>query len=368
MKKVLFVASVVKIHLMVFHIPYLKWFKEQGYEVHVCAKNDYNDPDECDIPYCDVYHDIPFQRNPFKKENTKAYRMLKKVINDNNFDIIHCHTPIGGVLTRLAAKNKRKNGTKVLYTAHGFHFFDGASLKNWIIYYPIEKWLSKYTDVLITINEEDYSFAKRKFNSSKIELVPGVGIDIQNKIPINKKEKKESLNINKDDFVILSIGELSKRKNHEVIIKALTNLKYKNIVYVIAGEGELDRYLESLAEQSNVRLKLLGFRKDISEILKITDIFVFPSLQEGLPVSMMEAMDAGLPIIASNVRGNRDLIKNNYNGKLVDVKDIKRFSEEIYELYNEEDLRNQFGKINKNIVQRYKKDNVMNEMIKIYTA
>ena len=164
MKKVLFVATVVKTHINVFHIPYLKMLKEMGYETHVAARNDYENPEDCVIPYCDYFHDMPFERNPFKKENIKTYKILKKLMLEENFDIIHCHTPMGGVLPRLVYKNlKNKINTKIIYTAHGFHFYKGAPLLNWLVYYPVEKYFSKYTDVLITINKEDYNLAKNKF-------------------------------------------------------------------------------------------------------------------------------------------------------------------------------------------------------------
>ena len=127
MKKVLFVATVVKTHIMEFHIPYLKMFKEMGWETVVAARNDYENPADCVIPYCDTYYNIPFERNPLKLGNLKAYTDLKKVIDGGGYDIIHCHTPVGAMLTRLAAKQARKNGTKVFYTAHGFHFYKGVS-------------------------------------------------------------------------------------------------------------------------------------------------------------------------------------------------------------------------------------------------
>lgn len=175
MKKVLFVATVVKTHIMEFHIPYLKMFKEMGWETAVAAKNDYEVPEDCVIPYCDTYYNIQFERNPMALGNIKAYKCLKKVIDEGEYDIIHCHTPVGAMMTRLAAKQARKKGTKVLYTAHGFHFFKGASAVNWLVYYPVEKWLSRYTDVLITINKEDYARAQT-FKAGKVCYVPGVGI------------------------------------------------------------------------------------------------------------------------------------------------------------------------------------------------
>lgn len=176
-KKVLFVATVVKTHINVFHLPYLKMLKEMGYKTYVAAKNDFvNEP--CVIPYCDNYIDIPFERNPLNKNNISAYRMLKKVIDKENFDIIHCHTPVGGALTRIAARKSRKKGTKVIYTAHGFHFYKGAPLKNWLMYYPAERFCSYFTDALITINKEDYALAQRKMKAQKIYYIPGVGIDL----------------------------------------------------------------------------------------------------------------------------------------------------------------------------------------------
>jgi glycosyltransferase involved in cell wall biosynthesis len=142
MKKVLFVATVVKLHIMVFHLPYLEWFKKNGFEVHVAARNDYENKDECKIPFCDRYYDLPFERSPLKNNNFYVQKKLKKLIEINKYDIIHCHTPIAGALTRLVARKSRKNGTNIIYTAHGFHFYKGAPIKNWLIYYPIEKWFS----------------------------------------------------------------------------------------------------------------------------------------------------------------------------------------------------------------------------------
>ena len=226
MKKVLFVATVVKTHIMEFHIPYLKMFKEMDWETAVAARNDYENPADCVIPYCDTYYNIPFARNPLKPGNLKAYTDLKKVIDEGGYDIIHCHTPVGAMLTRLAAKQARKNGTKVFYTAHGFHFYKGAPVINWLLYYPVEKWLSRYTDVLITINKEDYERAKT-FKAGRVCYVPGVGIDLKkfNVGYVDKEQKRKEIGVASDDFVLLSVGELIPRKNHEVVIRAMSVLK-----------------------------------------------------------------------------------------------------------------------------------------------
>ena len=190
MKKVLFVATVVKTHIMTFHIPYLEWFKQNGYETHVCAKNDYINKEECVIPYCDKFYDIPFERSPINPANISAYEQLKKIIDSNEYDIIHCNTHVGGVLTRLAAKKARQHCTKVIYTAHGFHFYKGASFKDWLLFYPVERYFARYTDVLITINKEDYS-ASQKFKAKKVVYVPGVCVDV-NKFVRPNVDRKEN--------------------------------------------------------------------------------------------------------------------------------------------------------------------------------
>lgn len=313
-KKVLFVATVVKKHIMEFHIPYLKMFKEMGWETAVAAKNDYENPADCVIPYCDCYYDIPFERSPLKARNVEAYLNLKRLINTENYDIVHCHTPVGGILARFASRNARKKGLKVIYTAHGFHFYKGAPLLNWMLFYPVEWLCSWWTDVLITINKEDYMRAKKRFHAKRTEYVHGVGIDV-NKFRnglINIEEKRKSLNLHEDDIMLLSVGELNKNKNHFVVIQALAEMNNYHIHYFIAGSGKLKGKLEQLSEKLGIekQIHFLGYRNDIVQLLKIADIFILPSRREGLNVSLMEAMASGLPCIVSKIRGNLDLIVN----------------------------------------------------------
>lgn len=310
-KKVLFVATVVKTHINTFHLPFLKMFKEHGWEVHVAAKNDFVD-EPCIIPNCDHHFDMEFVRAPFSQRNIAAYKQLKQIIETNHYDIIHCHTPVAGVLTRLAARNSKD--TTVIYTAHGFHFYKGAPLINWLIYYPVERFCAKFTDKLITINQEDYhranSWSLR--NNGKVYYVPGIGIDLEKiqNISTNKLQKKKELGIPNGVKVLLSVGELNKNKNHEIIIRALSKLDNKDFIYLICGKGELKEYLKNLAKELGVndRVKFLGYRKDVLEICKVADLFVFPSKREGLPVSLIEAIACGVPCVASDVRGNRDIL------------------------------------------------------------
>lgn len=341
MKKVLFVATVVKTHIMEFHIPYLKMFKEMGWETAVAARNDYENPADCVIPYCDSYYNVPFERNPLKPGNLKAYKELKHIIDEGEYDIIHCHTPVGAMLTRLAAKQARKRGTKVFYTAHGFHFYKGAPAINWILYYPVEKWLSRYTDVLITINKEDFERAKT-FKAGKVCYVPGVGIDLKKfqTNPMIRNEKRRWLcheyDIPSSATVLLSVGEVNKNKNHRVVIEALGQLNRKDIYYVICGRGPLlDEYKE-LSRQYKIeeQVILTGYRTDVADFYKAADVFVFPSFREGLPVAVMEAMASGLPVITTRIRGSSDLVTEGENGLLVQPKDVAGFCNAINQYAN----------------------------------
>lgn len=365
-KKVLFTATVVKTHINVFHLPYLEWFKEQGYEVHVAAKNDFIN-EACIIPNCDKYYDVKFARFPFSKTNIKAYKQLKNLIQENNYEIIHCHTPVAGVLTRLAARTS-KNIT-VIYTAHGFHFFKGAPLLNWLIYYPVERFCARYTDKLITINKEDYGRAKRfkLRNNGKVYYVPGVGIDLEKiqNLKVDVKQKKKELGILENTSILLSVGELNKNKNHETVLQALSKLKDKNFIYLICGRGVLKEYLERKIQELHLenKVKLLGYRSDVMEILKISDLFIFPSKREGLPVSVIEAMVAGLPVIASNVRGNMDLIDKVNLFKPDDVIALTNLiKKQIEDIENKE-----FKKVVYTNLERYSLTNVLTLMAEIYS-
>ena len=359
MKKVLFVATVT-VHINSFHIPYLKMFKEKGYEVHVASFG------EEKIEYCDKHFNIPFARFPLKPQNYRAYKELKKIIEDNNYETIHCHTPVGGVLTRLAARKERKNGTRVIYTAHGFHFFKGAPLLNWLIYYPLEKWLSKYTDCLITINQEDYDMARRKFKAKQIELVHGIGVD-ESKFDFEmtegeKHELRESLGLKEDDFVLIQIGELNKNKNQIMAINAMRDLVKENskIHLLLVGRGILENFYKQKINEYNLsnNVHLLGYRKDIPELLNISDVLLSLSYREGLPVNLIEGLMCGLPIICTDCRGNRDIVSGIANGyKVFNERDI------ILNIINNKNIKKMK---NREIIKRYELDTIKESMKKIY--
>lgn len=280
---------------------------------------------------------VPIARNPFAKSNLTAYKQLVKIIRDNKIDYIHCNTPTGGIIGRLAGKKCKVK--KVIYQAHGFHFYKGAPKINWLVYYPVEKWLAHYTDALITINSEDFELAKAKLKlrkNGKVYYVPGVGIDTSqyNLSEKSREEKRRELNIPLDAFLLISVGELNRNKNNSVIISAMEKLKNKNVYYILCGVGEKESELKEQADKAGLleNIRFLGYRNDVKELYEAADCFVMPSYREGLSRSAMEAMASGLPCILSDIRGNRDLIENGSGGFLCKPYDVSGFSEAISKL------------------------------------
>lgn len=310
---------------------------------------------------------LDFSRNPFKMfRHYQSYKEAVKLLYDRNYSFIHTHTPVASAIIRQAA---HKTGTKVVYTAHGFHFYDGAPLLNWLVFYPIEKHYSRFTDVLITINKEDYQNAK-KMKSSKVEYIPGIGIDTNRikSVDYDRSHIRSEFGFNDSDFVFVSIGELSVRKNHKVVIKAIEKIKNNNIKYLIVGMGDEETRLKQLVNDLGVsnRVVFAGYRSDVYAILHSMDGFVFPSLQEGLPVALMEAMASGLPIVCSKIRGNIDLIDNGKGGFLYDCNDIDGFADGMTRIVSGEGVF--MGKFNSDYIQQFDSKNVDKKMISIYQA
>lgn len=307
---------------------------------------------------------VPFSRSPFSKDNIKAYKVIKQIIEEGKYDIVHCHTPNASAITRFACRKIRNNGTRVIYTAHGFHFYKGAPLINWLVYYPVEWLCSKWTDTLITINCEDYSIAKKRFNAKDIEFVPGVGINISKfeSNTIDVLAKREELGLTKDATVLISVGELNKNKNHETVIRAIQGI---DVYYLIVGRGIEEERLNDVISEVNMqeRVKLLGFRTDIAELLQASDFFVFPSYREGLSVSLMEAMSCGKPIAASNIRGNKDLIDQN-GGVLFNPKSIADCRNAIMRVLKSDSKT--MGEYNKEKVKYYDISIVLKKIDEIY--
>lgn len=382
MEKVLILASIAPM-IESFNVPNINLLQDEGYEVHVLAnfKDDNKEANERNQHFRNQLEqqgvkvfDVAINRNPFKITNYPAYRKIKQIIDCENYAFIHCHSPIGGVLTRLAARESRKRQTKVVYTAHGFHFFKDAPLKNWMMYYTVEKWLSRYTDCLITINEEDYRTAlDKKFKAKKIEKISGVGINKNKFKPIDsnlKNQRRNLLGYNKEDFLLIYVGELSKRKNQKLAINMMkiVSKKIPKSKLLLVGEGELrEQYAQQIKDlQLENHVFLLGYRTDVNQLMSIADIVISTSTQEGLPVNLLEAMGTGLPIIATDCRGNRDLIHHGENGYLVDLNDSERLAAYVDNLYYSSKMRNDFGLKSLDYIDAYSVERVMSQMTQIY--
>lgn len=305
-------------------------------------------------------------RSPMDKNNFNAIKEIKKIVNQNHYDIIHCHTPIAAVCTRIACRKARKQGSKVYYTAHGFHFHKGAPKESWLLYYPIERLCACWTDVLITINRQDFSLAKRKMKAKSVTYVPGVGIDVGrfSNTPVNRAQKRLGLYVPENTFLLLSVGELNDNKNHEIVIRALSKLHDPKIHYIIAGNGYLEEHLNNLAKRLGVKkqVHLLGYRKDVDELYQVSDAYIHPSLREGLPVTIMEAMASKIPVICSNIRGCQELIKKEFLFSPRDLIDVTEKIQKIRISTNIDEIVN----TNYSRLQKYDNYHVTKKILKLY--
>jgi len=366
-KKVLFCATVDH-HFRSFHLPYMSWFQQQGWEVHVAARGG------LELPFVDRKFDLPFERSPLKPQNVSVYRRLKAIIDEQRYDIIHSHTPMGGMLARLAAREARKRGTKTLYTAHGFHFCKGAPIASWLLYYPIEKWLSGLTDGLITINEEDYRLAVgRRFRAGRIDRVHGVGVDTERFRPLSEPARhagRLQLGYHPGDFLMFYAAEFNKNKNQRLLIEALALMKphVPHARLLLAGTGPLLAACRDLARELGVEgmVDFLGYRDDIGTLLPLCDAAVASSLREGLPVNILEAMACGLPVVASANRGHSELVEHAVGGYVVRHSDSRQFADRLLELSRSPELAKKFGTANRNRVKRYSLAQVSAEMTVVY--
>lgn len=344
---------------------------ELGWEIHMGINR--NHPEKIKSLVYDIkFYNQHIFRNIFAiKDNWIAYQNLCHYLKKNpQIEIIHCNTPIGGVIGRLAGK---KFGKKVIYTAHGFHFYKGSPIFNRTILKWIEQWMAHYTDILITINQEDFE-AAQKFKlkkGGKVFKVPGVGMNIDN-LSGEKSDSiviKSSLGFNKDTTLCIAIGDLNDNKNFITLIKSFSYIKNYNVGLIICGKGPKEEFLKNeihkLGLESNV--KLLGFRTDISDLLHTSDIFLMSSKREGLPRSTMEAMAAGLPCIVSDIRGNRDLIEEGEGGFLIDPLDTEGFAKAIVKLCRDEEMRKDMSRWNLNKIKEFSIDIVSSKIKQIFS-
>lgn len=342
MKRVLYVTTVSRT-INAFLIPHIEMLLENEYEVHCACSIDKPVDEELLNKGVKVF-EVPFSRNPLGIGNIKAFKKLNDLQRLYSYDIVHVHTPIASIYGRLL--KIKHNNIKTIYTAHGYHFFKGGSKLGWLLYYPIEKVMARLSDAVININSEDYKITKNKLKPKKCYFVNGVGIDLKKYRKLSEdriSSIKESLGLKANDFVVLMIAELNKNKNHIQIINAIERLKdkYPNIKLLCAGDGENINYLSEqiISKDLQNSIFMLGYRQDINNLINISDVGALMSYREGLPRNLMEFMACGRKVIATNIRGCRDIVCNESVGTLVEVGNAKATADAIEKYYLAKDRK-----------------------------
>lgn len=357
MKKILLTCT--DLMAIQFMVPHIRYLAENGFCVELACSivgDRYEDLKKAvgDVAKINI---VRLVRSPFSPVNLKGYKDMRKLLSENEYDVIWTNEPVMGVVTRLAARTARKKGTTVLYMAHGFHFFKGAPLSNWLIWAPIEYIMSRFNDVLVTINWEDYNRAKKYMKTPEIIHIDGIGVDFSSReCACLREEKRAQLGIAEDDILVLSVGELQNRKNHKVIIEAISKLNNKNIKYIICGQGILENHLKKLISSLNLdeQVFLLGYRQDIPEIMLASDIYAHPSKREGLGLASLEAMAFALPLITSDTQGIPDYVENGVTGYMCDPGDVNAYAENMQKLVSDKALREKIAQTNTVQVQKYR--------------
>lgn len=369
MKKVLLVAT-VQSHIAQFHKPLIQRLRETGCRVDVAARDNLAVKPNLHLEIPGEIYSVPFSRFPFSLSNLCAYKQLRQIIHSGDYDMIHCNTPVAGILTRIAANDKRKRGeTTVLYEAHGFHFFRGGPRRNWLLWYPVEKWFSRYADVLVTINRMDYDLACREFHTKKIVHIPGVGLDLSQFEHAEKMlDLRKEFGLASDSKIVFSVGELNQNKNHQVIIRAIAHINDPAVHYFLVGNGPLEETLKQLTQTLGIEnnVHFLGYRRDVPSLLKNADVYAFPSLREGLGMSSIEAMASGLPIVTSNRHGINDYSENGVTGFKYDPMDVKGFAEGIRRILYDEQLKLQMGAHNIEVSRQFTLEKSMDKLCEVY--
>ena len=369
--KVLLTAT-VQSHICQFHKPLVEVLHAHGCEVHVAARNNLAEKNGLKLDFVEKVFDIPFSRSPKSKDNLRAEKMLKQIIDEGQYDVIHCNTPMGGIVTRIAAKQARKSGTRLIYTAHGFHFYEGSPKKNWMIYYPIEKYFSRKNDTLITITHEDYRLAKKKFHC-QVEHIHGVGVDENRYFPVSKEEKlrlRKEMGFGENQKLLLCVGELLPNKNQKMAIHAMRKIvkRYPDAILFIAGNGPEKENLENEIKQCGLEnnVKMLGYCTHLQDYQHIIDVLVACSYREGLPLNIVESMLSGNPVVASINRGHKELIHDGENGYLVSRDDSETMADRVLELFADNQKAEEIQNLAYEFAKDYSFSSVKKELEDIY--
>lgn len=371
MNKVLLVAT-VQSHIAQFHRPLADVLHTYGYEVHVAAYDNLHLKNGLELDFADKIFNVPFSRSPINRDNIKAYKVLKQILDCYKYDVVHCNTPMGGIVTRLAARDARKKGTKVFYTAHGFHFYQGAPKKNWLLYYPIEKLFSRLTDKLITITIEDYKLASAKFHC-QVEHIHGVGVDEKRYFQVSTEDKlavREKLGYTQTQQLILCIGELNDNKNQTMAIRAMHKVveKFPNALLILAGNGPKEAKLKNYIREEGLwnNVQMIGYVTNLQDYQHAIDVQVSCSKREGLPLNVVESMLSGNPVVATENRGHRELIRNGENGFLVPLNDSNSMAENVLFMLEDEEEKTRIQNNALQFAKQYTFSNIRKELVRIY--
>ena len=354
MNKRLLITS-TDLMMVQFLIPHVRNLAEHGFEIEIACSEVGGRLNEVREKLSDVVkavHEVRLVRSPFSPVNLKGLQDLKRVIDKGQYDLIWTNEPVMGVMTRLAARHARKRGTKVIYMVHGFHFYKGAPLVNWLLFYPIEKWAGHFCDSVVTVNREDYARAQR-MGLPDVRYIHGIGINTERlSRGQNFSDIRSELGLRQDDFLVLSVGELNENKNQKTILRAIASLKDPAVHYLLCGKGDQLEKLQRLAQTLGIssRVHFLGYRNDVVDICRQADVFVMPSHREGLPVASLEAMYCGLPVIASNIRGLTDVVEDGKSGYLCAPDDDRAFAEAIVRVKDNTALRRAMSTHNRKTV------------------
>jgi len=371
--KILFVAN-VRSHIGQFHTSFINLLKENGHTIDVSCYDNSADKDGYDFKSINEFKFIPLQRSPFKPQNFKAISQLKDIIRQGGYDIIHCHTPMGAVAARVAAK-RAKTKAPVIYTAHGFHFFKGAPKMNWMFFYPVEKMLAHRTNTLITINSEDYNLARNKNFKVKDDIIKinGVGVDLDKFTAATvetKKKLREEYGYADDAFILIYPADLVTGKNQAMLFNVVRKLitKIPAIKLLLPGQPKMGEEYRNMVSEMGITdyVEFLGYRRDIPNLVTLSDISVSASRREGLPVNLIEALAIGKPIVATNVRGNNDIVADGVNGYIVGLDNVDQMAEKILKIYENPDVAKKMGEESVKLSKKYSINSVNKSLVKVY--
>ncbi|WP_168188870.1 glycosyltransferase family 4 protein [Thermoflavimicrobium daqui] len=360
--------------------PLHSMFMQQDYTVHYACTQTGSLFKELQNEGLYMIH-IPIHRRIYSLQNIKSIGQLAVLMKNERYDVVHVHTPIAAILGRIAAKLVRVK--HVIYTAHGFYFHEHMSKLNYLFYYHIEKYFARYfTDTLHLVSREDYDLCiTNQFRPKKhlVHIQNGVDLRFRFSEELINCTKKESLRkelfIQPNDIVFTFVGRLVREKGILELLEAFQHLKQecRRVKLLIIGElstSERDQKSYRKIEkdiQNDTSIIAPGYRKDIPELLSISDVFILPSYREGLPLSIIEAMAMKKPIIATNIRGCREEVMHGKNGFLVEVGNPEELYQRMYELTVNHNLRSEFGQNSRKIAEKYfDKEEVLSKLLQLY--